>query len=162
MPNQKKHHGSDVDDPLTWSVMHDPLIMPFFLNLERARKVSHARARIIWDRHDLTPAEFDVLAILRNAEAPHELTPGQIQDRVLITSGGLTKVIHLLEEKQYVERSVAVDDNRVKPVRLTAAGSLCITRTMGDLADMTRDWLKSILKEDDIRIATQVLRKMAE
>ena len=162
MPKQKKHHSSDADDPLTWTIAHDPLIMPFFLNLERARKVSHARARIIWDRHALTPAEFDVLAILRNAEEPHELTPGQIQDRVLITSGGLTKVIHLLEEKQYVERSVAQDDNRVKPVRLTAAGSHCITRTMRDLADMTRDWLKSTFEEDDIRIATQVLRKIAE
>ena len=145
-----------------WAVGHDPLVVPLFLNLERARKVAHARARIVWDQHGLTPAEFDVLATLRNAEAPYELTPGQIQDRVLITSGGLTKVIHLLEEKGYVERSVARDDNRVKPVRLMATGNRCVARAMKDLVAMTQDWMHSILKTDEIRVATHVLSKIAD
>lgn len=145
-----------------WAVGHDPLIVPLFLNLERARKVAHARARSVWDQHGLTPAEFDVLATLRNAQAPYELTPGQIQDRLLITSGGLTKVIHLLEEKGYVERSVARNDNRVKPVRLTAAGNRCVTRTMKDLVAMTQAWMHAILTQDEIRDAADVLGKIAD
>lgn len=149
-------------DLFQWAVRHDPLIVPLFLNLERARKVTHARARVIWGQHGLTPAEFDVLATLRNAEVPHQLTPGEIQDRVLITSGGLTKVIHLLEEKCYVERFVASDDNRVKPVRLTTAGNRCISRVMRDLTQMTQEWMRSILQEDEIAIATHVLQKIAE
>ncbi|MBU3667856.1 MAG: hypothetical protein B7C55_09955 [Actinomycetales bacterium mxb001] len=152
----------DQEHMHAWAVGHDPLVVPLFLNLERARKVAHARARAVWDQHGLTPAEFDVLATLRNAETPYELTPGQIQDRVLITSGGLTKVIHLLEEKNYVERSVARNDNRVKPVRLTAAGNRCVTKAMKDIVIMTRDWMKSILTQDEIRTATSVLSKMAE
>ena len=150
------------DDKYQWSVQHDPLVVPLFLNLERARKMAHDQARKVWDRHGLTPSEFDVLAVLRNVEAPHELTPGQIQDRVLLTSGGLTKVIHLLEEKGFVERFVARDDNRVKPVRLTPAGNRCISRVMRDLAEMTREWMSSILQEDEIVIATHVLQKIAE
>lgn len=153
MPHKKIHQ---------WSVTHDPLIVPLFLNLERARKVAHVRAVVVWDRHGLTPAEFDVLVTLRNAEAPHQLTPGEIQDRVLLTSGGLTKVIHLLEEKHYVKRFVARDDNRVKPVRLTPAGNRCISRVMRDLTQMTREWMSSILQEDEIVIATHVLQKIAE
>ena len=145
-----------------WAVAHDPLVVPLFLHLERARKVAHARARTVWDQHGLTPAEFDVLATLRNAEAPYELTPGQIQDRVLITSGGLTKVIHLLAEKKFVERSVARNDNRVKPVRLTASGNRCVARAMKDLVAMTQDWMRSILKTDEIRAATNVLSKIAD
>lgn len=151
------------DDHLrAWSVGHDPLIVPLFLNLERARKVAHARARAVWDQHGLTPAEFDVLATLRNAEAPHELTPGQIQDRVLLTSGGLTKVIHLLEEKRFVERSVARDDNRVKPVRLTSDGNRCIARAMQDLVEMTQTWMNSTLQHPEIAAAAETLRKIAE
>ena len=145
-----------------WAVAHDPLVVPLFLRLERARKVAHARARTVWDQHGLTPAEFDVLATLRNAEAPYELTPGQIQDRVLITSGGLTKVIHLLAEKKFVERSVARNDNRVKPVRLTASGNRCVARAMKDLVAMTQHWMHSILKTDEIRVATNVLSKIAD
>lgn len=153
---------SDNDDLRAWSVGHDPLIVPLFLNLERARKVAHARARAVWDQHGLTPAEFDVLATLRNAEPPHELTPGQIQDRVLLTSGGLTKVIHLLEEKKFVERSVARDDNRVKPVRLTSAGNRCIVFAMRDLVKMTQTWMNSTLQQTEIASAAETLRKMAE
>ena len=153
---------ADQQNMHAWAVAQDPLVVPLFLNLERARKVAHAKARTVWDLHGLTPAEFDVLATLRNAEPPHELTPGQIQDRVLITSGGLTKVIHLLEEKQYVERSVARNDNRVKPVRLTAAGNRCVTKAMKDIVIMTREWMNSILSDDEIRMATGVLSKVAE
>jgi DNA-binding MarR family transcriptional regulator len=150
------------DDKFQWSVQHDPLVVPLFLNLERARKMAHHNARKVWDRHGLTPSEFDVLAVLRNVEAPHELTPGQIQDLVLLTSGGLTKVIHLLEEKGFVERFVARDDNRVKPVRLTATGVLCIGQAMQDLAEMTGAWIRSLLPEKDIQLATRMLRKIAD
>lgn len=150
------------DSMHAWSVGQDPLVVPLFLNLERARKVAHAKARTVWDQHGLTPAEFDVLSTLRNAEAPYELTPGQIQDRVLITSGGLTKVIHLLEEKNYVERSVARNDNRVKPVRLTVTGNRCVTKAMKDLVIMTREWMNAILSHEEIHSASNVLRKMAD
>jgi len=145
-----------------WAISHDPLVVPMFLHLERAHKVAHAKAREVWDRHGLTPAEFDVLATLRNAEGAYELTPGQIQDRVLITSGGLTKVIHLLEQKGYVERSVAKQDNRVKPVRLTNSGSRFIGKVMRDLADMTGAWIRSLLKEDQIKQVTHSLYAIAE
>ncbi len=152
----------DHEQMHAWAVGQDPLVVPLFLNLERARKVAHARARAVWDQHGLTPAEFDVLATLRSTETPHELTPGQIQDRVLITSGGLTKVIHLLEEKHYVERSVARNDNRVKPVRLTMAGNRCVTKAMKAIVIMTRDWMNAILTQDEIRTASSVLGKMAD
>ncbi|MFW9610565.1 MAG: MarR family winged helix-turn-helix transcriptional regulator [Fluviibacter sp.] len=146
--------------PREWSIGHDPLIVPLLLSLELARKVGFARARHVWDLHGLTPSEFDVLATLRNEAAPHELTPGQIQDRVLLTSGGLTKVIHLLEAKSYVERSVATDDNRVKPVRLTAAGKHCVGLAMKDLVEMMQSWVKSILTEDEIKATAHVLQKI--
>ena len=145
-----------------WAISHDPLVVPMFLNLERAHKVVHAKAKEVWDQHGLTPAEFDVLATLRCAEASHELTPGQLQERVLITSGGLTKVIHLLEEKGYVERSVAKQDNRVKPVRLTAKGNRFVGKVMRELVDMTRAWMRSALADTEIQQATQALFRVME
>ena len=123
-----------------WAVSHDPLVVPLFLNLERARKVAHTKARAVWDRHGLTPAEFDVLATLRDADDHHELTPGQIQDRVLLTSGGLTKVIHFL----------------------TQAGSQYIAKVMRDLAQITGLWMRATLKDKEIVQVTQTLRKIAE
>jgi len=145
-----------------WAISHDPLVVPLILNLERTRKVLHAREREIWNKHGITPSEFDVLATLRCSENSCDLTPGQIQERVLITSGGLTKVIQLLEKKQYVKRSVAKEDNRIKPVQLTPAGRQFVAKVMRDLADMTGAWLRSMLKEGEIIQVAQVLGKVCE
>lgn len=48
---------------------------------------------------DLTQAGFDVLATLLRAGPPHSLTPNQLLDQMLITSGTMTSRIDLLERK---------------------------------------------------------------
>lgn len=145
-----------------WAIGHDPLVVPMFLSLEIAHKVANIKAREIWSQHDLTPAEFDVLVTLRNSPTPHELTPGEIQDRVLITSGGLTKVIVVLEQKRLIKRSVNKNDSRVKPVRLTAAGNRFISKAMRHLADMSGVFIRSILSDSEIKQVTHALNKIVE
>src|SRR5262249_62125986 len=47
--------------------------------------------------HGLTLTEFEVLASLRNAPPPHELTPPDLYGAGLISSGGPTWPLHSLE-----------------------------------------------------------------
>lgn len=145
-----------------WAIQHDPLVVPMFLSLEIAHKVANIKAREIWGQYGLTPAEFDVLLTLRNSENPHELTPGEIQDRVLITSGGLTKIILMLEQKGMIKRFVNKNDCRVKPVRLTAAGNRYISKVMRHLADMSGVFIRSILSNSEIKQVTHALNKIVE
>ncbi|MDP3124759.1 MAG: MarR family transcriptional regulator, partial [Thiobacillus sp.] len=105
-----------------WAESHEPETMPMVLFLHHAQGLSFTLARTVWTRNGLAPAEFDVLATLRNAPAPHELTPTQLQDSLLITSGGLTKVMLQLETRNLVIRSRHQTDQRVKPIKLTPAG----------------------------------------
>jgi hypothetical protein len=42
----------------------------FSPQLHRAQELAFSQARALWARHGLTPAEFDVLATLRNASPP--------------------------------------------------------------------------------------------
>lgn len=73
-------------------------------------------------RHGLTPSEFDVLGALRRSPPPHEQTPTEILRCTVFTSGGLTKILHHLEERGLVIRVVDEHDRRSKWVRLTDAG----------------------------------------
>ena len=82
-----------------------------------------APGREVFARHSLTPAEFDLLATLRRSPPPRELTPSEVQSLLFITSGGLTKVMDKLEARGLVARSRHAADQRVRPVKLTAAGS---------------------------------------
>jgi DNA-binding MarR family transcriptional regulator len=145
-----------------WSENHAPETMPMVLYLHRAQGLSFTLARGVWTRNGLAPAEFDVLATLRNAPAPHELTPTQLQDSLLITSGGLTKVMLQLEARNLVIRSRRQTDQRVKPIKLTPAGKRLVEKTMGELATTSSAWVHGILEANEISLLTGMLRKLAE
>ncbi len=55
--------------------------------------------------HGLEPWEFDVLAALRRAGAPYELSPGQLTAETLVTSGTMTNRIDRLEARTLVRRA---------------------------------------------------------
>ena len=66
--------------------------------------------------------EFDVLATLRRAGAPYELTPGQLDEALIISSGTTTHRLKKLEARGFVSRRQDSEDGRVWWVRLTEEG----------------------------------------
>jgi DNA-binding MarR family transcriptional regulator len=69
--------------------------------------------------HDLTPAQFDVVATLGNTPG---IAMGELGERTLITKGTLTGVIDRLEKKGLVRREVPPDNRRSVIVCLTPQG----------------------------------------
>lgn len=143
-----------------WDCSLDPQTVPLFLALQWAQQRSLAGMRPLLARHQLSLAAFDVLATLRNAPAPHELTPGQIREQLLITSGGLTGVMGQLEQRALVERRQDVQDRRVRPIRLSAAGRQLIEDMMVEAVAGTGQWLRSRLNSADLETLTRLLQRL--
>ena len=70
----------------------------------------------------LQPGWFDVLATLRRAGKPYELTPTQLLETAMLSSGGMTKRLDRLVEAGLIERGPDPDDRRGVRVRLTRHG----------------------------------------
>jgi len=70
--------------------------------------------------------EFDVLAALRRAGAPYELSPGKLLRETLVTSGTMTNRVDRLVRKGLVERLPDPDDRRGVQVRLTSTGRAAV------------------------------------
>ena len=70
----------------------------------------------------LTPADYGVLAVLRRAGRPYELTPSRLTSNLRRSSGGITKMVTRLESRGLVRRTPDPDDGRGCRVRLTRAG----------------------------------------
>ncbi|TIC81215.1 MarR family winged helix-turn-helix transcriptional regulator [Crenobacter intestini] len=89
-----------------------------------ARMEYFVTRRVLQDlaRHKLNVGEFDVLAALRRAGEPFQLSPNQLQGMVLISSGALTNRINRLESAGLVSRSPDPNDRRGVIVSLTARG----------------------------------------
>jgi DNA-binding MarR family transcriptional regulator len=66
--------------------------------------------------------EFNALSALRRAGRPHSLSPKQLGTALLLSSGGLTKLLERLEAEGLVSREPDPHDGRGVVVRLTDAG----------------------------------------
>ncbi len=76
-------------------------------------------------RHGLTLAEFGVL------EALHHKGPlllGELQRKLLVSSGGVTWLVNRLVARGLVERDDCAEDRRARYARLTPSGAAFIAR----------------------------------
>lgn len=82
--------------------------------------------------HQLQPGWFDLLAALRRAGDPFELSPGRLMRATLLSSGGLTKRLDRLAEAGLLERRPDPSDRRGTLVRLTTRGRKLIDAALPD------------------------------
>lgn len=106
-------------------------------HLDRARKQAFAA-------HGLDAAEFDVLAALRRAGEPYELTPGQLMEQTLVSSGTMTHRVDKLQARGLVRRRPDPVDGRVVRVRLAARGRDQVDAALNDLLAGERELLGAL------------------
>lgn len=73
-------------------------------------------------RFTLQRADLDALLTLRRSGPPYRLTPTQLFESMMMSSGGMTSLIDRLEKAGWVERSPNPHDRRGTLVTLTAQG----------------------------------------
>ncbi|MEO5709441.1 MAG: MarR family transcriptional regulator [Nocardioidaceae bacterium] len=116
-------------------------------HLDRARRQAFAE-------HDLESWEFDVLAALRRAGAPYELSPGRLLRETLVTSGTMTNRVDRLAARGLVERLPDPKDRRGVLVLLTGAGRGTVDGALDGLLRRERDLLTGLDIDDQRRLAT--------
>jgi len=124
--------------------------------------VTNCTDRICAD-YNLTPAGFETLVTLRSLEPPRQLTPNELLRSILVTSGGMTKVVHHLEQQGWVERVAHASDRRSRLVRLTAAGEAHIEACMAAVMQGDRDLLSPSLDDGEVaHLRDLLLRAVAK
>jgi DNA-binding MarR family transcriptional regulator len=102
---------------------------------------------------DLENWGFDVLAALRRAGAPHQLSPGQLMQETMVTSGTMTNRLDRLEELQLITRETDPNDGRGSLVTLTKSGMHAVDAAMEDLLKNERKLLKDISAKERDQLA---------
>jgi DNA-binding MarR family transcriptional regulator len=73
-------------------------------------------------RFGLSISEFNALSALRRTGNPYALSPTELSRALLLSSGGLTKLLERLESRGLIARSPDLSDGRGVVVKLTADG----------------------------------------
>jgi DNA-binding MarR family transcriptional regulator len=100
----------------------DPMPMAVMGRLVRSCALFDRELSPVFNEFGLNGGEFDVIATLRRAGKPYALTPNQLLQTLMLTSGSMTNRIDRLEAKQLVSRSPDPTDRRGVLVALTAKG----------------------------------------
>lgn len=123
-----------------------------------ARHLDLAR-REAFTTSGVEPWEFDVLAALRRAGAPYELSPGRLLRATLVTSGTMTNRVDRLVERGFVERHPDPADRRGVLVRLTAEGRAAVDAAFTALVDAERSFLADLPAGEQGELA-RLLRRL--
>jgi MarR family 2-MHQ and catechol resistance regulon transcriptional repressor len=124
--------------------------------LNRAHAAITAKAQDDIKAAGLTVGEFAVLEMLLH-KGPTLL--GEVQRRVLVSSGGITFLVDRLERKGLVERQNCASDRRARYAVLTPRGEALIRHIFPGHARRLADAM-SALTEEEQRLAADLLRKL--
>ena len=107
-------------------------------------------------RHDLTTMEFGILEVLHH-KGP--LLLGEIQRKILVTSGGITYLVDRLVEKGLLKREECPNDRRARYAVLTPAGDALIRRVFPEHARRIARALSGLTTQEQVT-ATTLLRRL--
>jgi DNA-binding MarR family transcriptional regulator len=102
--------------------------------VHRLGALLEAELRPVFAEVGLGNGDFDVLATLRRAGPPFRLSPSELSDSAMVTSGAVTKRVDRLVAKGLVQRTVSASDGRGREIQLTPEG-----RTLTDEV-VVRHW----------------------
>ena len=123
-----------------------------------ARSFNAVSARLAEDiaQHELTQTEFAILEVLYHKG---RLLLGEVQRKILVTSGGITYLVDRLVEKGFVKREDCAEDRRARYVVLTPAGTALIRKIFPQHTAAVERALSGLTQAEQ-REATKLLRKL--
>jgi DNA-binding MarR family transcriptional regulator len=126
--------------------------------ISQLQREVHLAQRATFARHGLDAPSFDVLAALRRAGPPYQLTPTALMRTALVTSGAITQRLDRLEEKGLITRERSDADGRAVVVTLTDAGRAALDSALPDHLETERALLAGLSDRERDQLATLLRR----
>jgi DNA-binding MarR family transcriptional regulator len=119
----------------------------------RLSRILDRERRRAFSRSELEVWEFDVLAALRRAGKPYQMSPKALLQQTLVSSGTMTNRIDRLVERGLVQRLEDPNDGRGVLVEMTSAGLTRVDAAITRLVDAEAGLLDTLPKSEQKRLA---------
>jgi DNA-binding MarR family transcriptional regulator len=107
---------------------------------------------------ELSSWEFDVLAALRRAEPPHEMSPMELSRATMIGTAAMTNRLENLAERGLIGRKANPNDGRSNLARLTEEGTSRVDAAMVALVRLEADELSHLTPQQCAQLASLLRR----
>lgn len=145
-----------------WNREHpeiDTLPMGVVGRIQRAAAALRPRLDDTHAKFGLLGESFDVLAALRRSGEPFQLTPTQLYEQLMLSSGAMTNRVDRLVEAALVERRPDPRDGRGSLVCLTAKGRKLIDRAVRQHVENESHLLSALTKKEQAQLS-ELLRRV--
>lgn len=133
------------------------LTIPFFI---LHKKLYETGNDLLHKEFNLNQSELDILATLYYmTEGTFTMTPTQLYDEMMFSSGGMTKVLKKLELKEYIRRLDNKEDKRSKLVQLSEQGKSATKDALDRIVSFEDDTF-SKLNDQEQDVLSQLLHKL--
>jgi DNA-binding MarR family transcriptional regulator len=139
----------------------DTAAFPPLVRLARLSVLIEGFQQTVLAPFDLSAGDYGVLAALRRAGAPYQLSPSSLYSRLQRSSGGMTKILKRVEERGLVVRAPDPADGRGSVVSLTDEGLTVQDRVFRAFLEGSQDLL-SPLTETEVKDTDRVLTDLLD
>ena len=142
--------------PQTYDKVLDVAI-PFYI---AHKKLSEDLCIMHESKYSISNAQLDVLSSLKLVgDENYILSPTKLYSTMVFSSGGMTKVLKKLEEKEYITRVDNQNDKRSKLVQLSKKGEILLNKALKDVVDLEKDFF-SPLDEKEQKTLKELIYKV--
>lgn len=130
-----------------------------FLHLHE--KVYIAGEKLITKTSNLNQSELDILTLLYYTNDNNSLTPTQLYDLMIYSSGGMTKLLKKLEEKNLIFRINDETDKRSKLVKITDLGKKIMLEALDQISSLEDAYFSKLDRNEQkvfIRLLLKILK----
>ncbi|MGE4396915.1 MAG: MarR family winged helix-turn-helix transcriptional regulator [Sulfurimonas sp.] len=131
-------------------------LLTFPIALIQKTIFSHAES-FLKEKFDLLNSEVDVLASLFTHGKI--LSPTQLYDLTIFSSGGMTKVLKKLETKGFIYRKEDENDKRCMLVCLTQSGEDIVLNSLGEISKECSKYFEAF-SEEERELFSSLLKKV--
>jgi len=122
------------------------VVVPFYMFQNDLRE---GITKIQETRYNITNSEIDVMRCLYLSKNDDDtLSPTKIYNKLMFTSGAITKVLKKLEDRGYVVRIENKFDKRSKLVKLTEEGAKVCKACFSDMLAYEEERFSKLTKEE--------------
>jgi DNA-binding MarR family transcriptional regulator len=131
----------------------DPAPMGIVGRIRRLALLLNAEIEPVFEAHGLNGGEFDVLTALRRTGRPFRLTPTELSEALIVTSGGMTKRLAALEGDGLIRREPDPHDGRSTVVTLTPKGRRLVETILAEHLENAERLLSGLSTSESTELA---------
>jgi MarR family 2-MHQ and catechol resistance regulon transcriptional repressor len=124
--------------------------------LSRAQRAISERTQADLEQHGISITEFAIMEALYH-KGP--LLLGEVQRKILVSSGGITFLVDKLTDRGYVERKACPNDRRARYASLTRKGEALMKEVFPRHAAAIREAMSGLSSAEQ-KEATELLKRL--